>query len=61
MTREIAHQKSFKKALYSMEPNFFSPGKLPGVAPWRRAGVLKYGRAMGCMDDVDANFLLGGG
>src|SRR3954466_7003167 len=30
MTREIAHQKSFEKALYSMEPNF-PPGKLPGM------------------------------
>ncbi len=30
MTREIAHQKSFEKALYSIEPNF-PPGKLPGV------------------------------
>jgi Mn-containing catalase len=29
MTREISHQKSFEKALYSMEPNF-PPGKLPG-------------------------------
>lgn len=29
MTREIAHQKSFEKALYSIEPNFPS-GKLPG-------------------------------
>jgi Mn-containing catalase len=29
MTREIAHQKSFEKALYSMNPNF-PPGKLPG-------------------------------
>lgn len=29
MTREIAHQKSFEKALYSMQPNF-PPGKLPG-------------------------------
>jgi Mn-containing catalase len=29
MTREIAHQKSFEKALYSMEPNF-PTGKLPG-------------------------------
>lgn len=29
MTREIAHQKSFEKALYSMSPNF-PPGKLPG-------------------------------
>jgi Mn-containing catalase len=30
MTREIAHQKSFEKALYSIEDNFPS-GKLPGV------------------------------
>lgn len=29
MTREIAHQKSFEKALYSIENNF-PPGKLPG-------------------------------
>ena len=29
MTREIAHQKSFEKALYSIEKNF-PPGKLPG-------------------------------
>ncbi|QEK93735.1 manganese catalase family protein [Achromobacter insolitus] len=29
MTREISHQRSFEKALYSMEPNF-PPGKLPG-------------------------------
>jgi Mn-containing catalase len=31
MTREIAHQKSFEKALYSIEDNFPS-GKLPGIA-----------------------------
>ena len=30
MTREIAHQKSFEKALYAIEPNFPS-GKLPGI------------------------------
>lgn len=30
MTREIAHQKSFEKALYSITPNF-PPGKLPGM------------------------------
>lgn len=29
MTREIAHQQSFEKALYAIEPNF-PPGKLPG-------------------------------
>jgi len=30
MTREIAHQKSFEKALYAIEYNF-PPGKLPGI------------------------------
>src|SRR5215218_8863458 len=30
MTREVAHQKSFEKALYAIEPNF-PAGKLPGV------------------------------
>lgn len=30
MTREIAHQKMFEKALYSIENNF-PPGKLPGM------------------------------
>ena len=40
MTREIAHQKSFEKALYAIEPNF-PPGKLPGVAAVHRQ-VLQY-------------------
>lgn len=31
MTREMAHQLSFEKALYSIQPNF-PPGKLPGKA-----------------------------
>jgi len=30
MTREVAHQKMFEKALYSIENNF-PPGKLPGM------------------------------
>jgi Mn-containing catalase len=33
MTREIAHQKSFEKALYAIHENF-PPGKLPGVKPY---------------------------
>ena len=33
MTREIAHQKSFEKALYAIEDNF-PPGKLPGLEPY---------------------------
>ena len=38
MTREIAHQKSFEKALYAIEDNF-PPGKLPGVRPFTDAYV----------------------
>jgi len=34
MTREVAHQKSFEKALYAIEPNF-PPGKLPGMPQFR--------------------------
>ncbi|HEU4458051.1 MAG TPA: manganese catalase family protein [Methylibium sp.] len=30
MTREVAHQQSFEKALYAIQPNF-PPGKLPGM------------------------------
>jgi len=30
MTREVAHQKSFEKALYAIQPNF-PAGKIPGV------------------------------
>ncbi|UYV15751.1 manganese catalase family protein [Porphyrobacter sp. ULC335] len=33
MTREIAHQKSFEKALYSIADNF-PPGRLEGVKPY---------------------------
>jgi len=33
MTREIAHQKSFEKALYSIADNF-PPGRLAGMAPY---------------------------
>jgi Mn-containing catalase len=33
MTREIAHQKSFEKALYAITENF-PPGKLRGIAPF---------------------------
>lgn len=38
MTREISHQLSFEKALYSIEPQF-PPGKLPGVKPFDRIYV----------------------
>lgn len=38
MTREVAHQKSFEKALYAIEDNF-PPGKLPGVPEYARMYV----------------------
>jgi manganese catalase len=38
MTREIAHQKSFEKALYSIENNF-PPGKLPGMEQYANVYV----------------------
>jgi Mn-containing catalase len=38
MTREIAHQKSFEKALYAIEDNFPS-GKLPGIAAYANVYV----------------------
>jgi Mn-containing catalase len=38
MTREIAHQKSFEKALYSIEDNF-PPGKLPGIEKYANVYV----------------------
>jgi Mn-containing catalase len=38
MTREVAHQKSFEKALYSIEDNF-PPGKLPGIEPYANTYV----------------------
>jgi len=38
MTREIAHQKSFEKALYAIEDNF-PVGKLPGVEKYANVYV----------------------
>lgn len=38
MTREIAHQQSFEKALYSIEPNF-PPGKPAGIPEFADAYV----------------------
>ncbi|WP_231621605.1 manganese catalase family protein [Sphingomonas sp. 37zxx] len=38
MTREIAHQKSFEKALYAIEDNFPS-GKLPGIEKYANVYV----------------------
>jgi Mn-containing catalase len=48
MTREIAHQKSFEKALYAIQPNF-PPGKLQGSAEFTSVyfDMSKGGSAMG--------------
>jgi Mn-containing catalase len=72
MTREIAHQKSFEKALYSMEPNF-PPGKLPGIPPFDdlyvntsqgpgdAEGPWNTGEQWTKLDDIEANLPLDGG
>jgi len=72
MTREIAHQKSFEKALYSMEPNF-PPGKLPGMAPYADLyvntsqgegdanGPWNTGEQWTCLDDIESRLPLDGG
>jgi Mn-containing catalase len=49
MTREIAHQKSFEKALYAIEPNF-PPGKLPGI---RKFADTYYNMSQGNGGDVE--------
>ena len=72
MTREIAHQKSFEKALYSIEPNF-PTGKLPGVKPYDdmyvntsqgpgdTTGPWNEGEQWTKLDDILGNLPLDGG
>jgi Mn-containing catalase len=72
MTREIAHQKSFEKALYSIEPNF-PPGKLPGRKEFTNLyvntsrgegdveGPWNSGEQWTRMDDVEEQIPLDGG
>ena len=72
MTREIAHQKSFEKALYAITPNF-PPGKLPGIPAFsdlyvnasQGEGDLKgpwnEGGEWKRLDAVEANLPLDGG
>lgn len=48
MTREVAHQKSFEKALYAIEDNF-PPGKLPGIEKYSSMYV-NASRGMGDME-----------
>src|ERR1700712_2028480 len=72
MTREIAHQKSFEKALYSIEDNF-PPGKLPGIAKYANLyvnasqgegdmeGPWNTGEQWDRMDDLNATLPIDGG
>ena len=72
MTREVAHQKSFEKALYSMQPNF-PPGKLPGHPDFAdkyynmsqgegdATGPWNEGEQWEAVDDRDAQAAVDGG
>jgi Mn-containing catalase len=72
MTREVAHQKSFEKALYSIDDNF-PTGKLPGLAPFASLyvntsqgdgdvdGPWNSGEQWDRIDDVAAAIPLDGG
>ncbi|HZV56238.1 MAG TPA: manganese catalase family protein [Sphingobium sp.] len=72
MTREVAHQKSFEKALYSIKDNFPS-GKLPGLAAYANVyvntsqgegdatGPWNTGEQWERIDDVEGNLPVDGG
>lgn len=72
MTREVAHQKSFEKALYSISDNF-PPGKLPGLERYANlyvnasqgdgdtTGPWNSGPQWDVLDDVEAALPLDGG
>ncbi len=72
MTREIAHQKSFEKALFAIEDNF-PPGKLPGLAKYAsvyvnasqgdgdRLGPWNDGDQWDRIDDLDEALAMDGG
>ncbi len=72
MTREVAHQKSFEKALYSIADNF-PAGKLPGVekyanlyvntsqGPGDTTGPWNEGEQWERLDDIEGNLPLDGG
>src|SRR5688572_2075825 len=72
MTREVAHQKSFEKALYAIEPNF-PPGKLPGKPEFadkyfdmsqgegNARGPWNEGEQWDYVDDRDAQAAVDGG
>ena len=59
MTREVSHQQSFEKALYSIQPNF-PPGKLPGMKQYSNV-YFNMSKGGGAADmrgpwNSDANF-----
>ena len=72
MTREVAHQKSFEKALYAMEPNF-PAGKLGGLPDFAdkyydmsqgegdARGPWNQGEQWEFVDDRDAQSAVDGG
>ena len=72
MTREVAHQKSFEKALYSIADNFPS-GKLPGIAAYAdiyvntsqgegdALGPWNSGEQWQKVDDIESNLPVDGG
>lgn len=72
MTREVAHQKSFEKALYSIADNF-PPGKLPGLEAHANTyvnasqgegdatGPWNEGKQWKRIDDIEGNLPVDGG
>src|SRR3569832_1703042 len=72
MTREVAHQKSFEKALYAIKDNF-PPGKLPGLAAYANIyvntsqgegdveGAWNSGEQWERVDDIAGNLPVDGG
>jgi Mn-containing catalase len=72
MTREIAHQKSFEKALYAIEDNF-PPGKLPGLEAYANLyvntsqgegdaqGPWNTGEQWEVLNDIEGSIPLDGG
>lgn len=71
MTREVAHQKAFEKALYAITPNF-PPGKMPGDPAFSDlyfnmseggdvAGPWNSGELWERVDDRDAQSAVDGG
>jgi len=72
MTREVAHQKSFEKALYSISPNF-PPGKMPvdprfanvymnmSQGPGEMRGAWNQGEQWDFVSDRDKQMAVDGG